>query len=640
MRRVGPAIVVVIWLVILAIPDTRLLLCAQARGSAVKGAPIVPFVPAWLVGREEFRSKQLAARFPDDVRVLAVVAERLTPREATRALDVAIARFPNEPWLMAKRLRQTASWLEDDRVAGELEKGEPLHRLTATLDELAAAISVAERGGKLEPENCYFDWMVAWLLFAAHRDREALAALHTGAGKPRYDGHFREEIEARMHAFSRWRPLLLEERRMDNMSDSPFSELAKWRHTARLAVWEAAQAENAGDHARALEIYAGLGQLGARLREGSYIIIEALVAIAIEIIARGGVGTQRQLSDVERAALQKLPDRGDRFARLYATRFSDYARAHGRADLAERSQRESETALKTRAATNKFINSRTLFGVPQMQFTVVLGPMLVAGSLLPALLATTIAWLLMSVLTRDSPEDAENVGWGWCLFAAFCAGAAHAVTTGLVMYELELGRVVAYYGEVARSAGLEASIALSSLVPILIAALICGLVTRWRKRHVFRPLPPVRIFRTDAIRVVSLIGGALCAFGSLWMWLQVFTTANSHRTLVLPVTLLLLPLIVWLVMWRWGLPERLPGEVTVEELKDGRHARAERLSPRRAAMWGLVWYRKSLGGFVALVSLVYLAFMLGSLPSRHAADAQLDVTIQRGEMGLVMGKVK
>jgi hypothetical protein len=253
--------------------------------------------------------------------------------------------------------------------------------------------------------------------------------------------------------------------------------------------------------------------------------------------------------------------------------------------------------------------------------------------------------MVMCLVTRHATSDGD--GW-WFHLGVYSTIAAHCFATALVIY---LNNQNGEFEVTGRSPKLEASIALSSIVPVAIAALVCGVVTRWRHRTVFGMFPraqavqfvavphPIKAFRSDPTRLMCLLIGGLSALCAFWAWIDLFSNAGS-RWPAGALLLTLLPLVVWLARWRWGLPERLPGEVTVEELAEGKLSRVERLSPRRAAMWGLVWYRQSLGGFVVIVSLVYLAMMLGSLPSRRAADARLNMTIQHGEMALALGKVK
>ncbi len=113
--------------------------------------------------------------------------------------------------------------------------------ITFTPAELEQSIKIARQGRQLEPDNSFFDWMLAYFLFAARRDQEALAALDEGAGKPRYDSHVRDDIQAAIAVRELVRPLLMEEKAVLALSGR--YAIIYHYYASRLAAAEAARAK-------------------------------------------------------------------------------------------------------------------------------------------------------------------------------------------------------------------------------------------------------------------------------------------------------------------------------------------------------------------------------------------------------------
>jgi hypothetical protein len=226
-----------IWLVVLCVPSLRLMLRVQTLGSAMS---LTQYPWTEWFHSDEFSAQRIADSHPNDVRALAKAAEgrAFVPveseygttlvfqnghaRQVTAGYDRLIQRFPNEAWLIANRLRHTTRWLNDNRLAGEIEnfRAPPSQAALETRKEppsftpaeLNAAIAIARKGQRLEPDNSFFDWMLAILLWAGYRDDEALRMVQKGSLKPRYDDHTYDDLQATIAARELVRPLLLEEK--------------------------------------------------------------------------------------------------------------------------------------------------------------------------------------------------------------------------------------------------------------------------------------------------------------------------------------------------------------------------------------------------------------------------------------------
>ncbi|MCS6862575.1 MAG: hypothetical protein NZT92_19910, partial [Abditibacteriales bacterium] len=398
-KHFGIILFAAVWLVVLSVPTLRLMWRMQVRGDGahrmMMGKP-PRRLSDWLHQEKSLLLKELPRRYPNDVRVLAKMAEEADGRRTVLNYDRLLRRFPNNAWLVANRLRHTASWFRDDRVAGDpqtMPSTPPPQQKNFTAAELAQAIAVARKGRQLEPDNSYFDWTLASFLFAAHRDAEALAVLHEGAQKPRYDDCTLQDTQASIAVRELVRPLLFEEK-WSVFAALLFPHFAQHRRVARLAIWEGVKAERAGDHQRALQIYGDVARLGARMRESSHCLIQSLVAIAIETTAWQGL--ERKLTkDEEKQLLAQrnyLPER----TRIAARRFAAYAAAHGRADLAEEVRRNGEAVARFREG--RHFPTDIIVGFPNWKFAWVLALWWASVALLPQLLLTAFVWGILSVV--------------------------------------------------------------------------------------------------------------------------------------------------------------------------------------------------------------------------------------------------
>ncbi|MBV9469112.1 MAG: hypothetical protein JOZ57_07685, partial [Abitibacteriaceae bacterium] len=252
-RYLGIPLFIAIWAIVFSVPRLRVMWQAQVFGSTYMLYP-------WthLFQTDKFSTDELVQQYPNDVQVLATDADKKDGRLRTRAYDNLIQRFPNQAWLIASRLRYTTTWLNDDRLAGAFESPTRFPRGTTVApersakpptfspEELQQAIVLARRGRQLEPDNCFFDWMLATLLYSGYHDAEALQVLHEGSVKPRYEDHSYDNAQAAMAAYEKSRPLLIEEK-IALSAMIAFPEYARLRHFARLLSWDAWKSESAGD---------------------------------------------------------------------------------------------------------------------------------------------------------------------------------------------------------------------------------------------------------------------------------------------------------------------------------------------------------------------------------------------------------
>jgi len=622
-KYIGIALFAAIWLVVLIVPTLRLMLRVQMQGdyllSEMQHIPSVNLA-RWL-SYPSLSLKQLAQRYPNDVRVLAKAAEDADPRKTVANYDRLLQRFPDNAWLVANRLRYTTSWFNDDRVAGELDhpgSGYPPRQKNFTPDELKQAIAIAQKGQQLEPDNSYFDWMLADFLFADYRDKEALAVLHKAATKPRYDDHTLQDLQASVAVRELVRPLLFEEK-MAVSAAVVFPHFARHRHVARLAVWEGVKAERADDHERALQIYADVARLGARMRESSHYLIQSLVAIAIEAIAWQGL--ERKLPKEKEKQMKEQRNYPAEKARLLSKRFTDYAAAHGRADLAEEVRRHGEAVARFWEQVHFPVD--IIAGFPNWKFICVLALWWASAALLPQLLLTAFVWVVLSVILRlaqvfggsvRSLDVASSVLLGGCASAlwmvmAVLLGAGWGALLGSGNPPRE---VIAALG------------AFVAVTPALLGAAYCAVATIWRHRRTLqaakmlskKDTPSLPWWERDLAPLLHLIGTWALHLLTLaaWVNLVIAPISEEQQNYALPLLLSSLCVLRWVLKWLYLTP----------------------VSLRPITGYGLRWYRQTLGAFLLLSSLGYLVLSLASLPLRHDADAKENDIIRRGELTVLL----
>jgi hypothetical protein len=627
-KHIGIALFAAIWLVVLIVPTLRLMLRVQWEGHNAS-----------------------TARYSNDVRVLAKSAEAEgggPTKETVQKYDRLIQRFPNEAWLIANRLRFTAFSFSDDRVAGDFEKlpeSAPREKKNFTPAELAQAIAVAEKGQRLEPDNFFFDWMVAYFLFAGGRDKEALVALHKGAQKPRYDDHTLYDLQVSVAVRELVRPLLAEEK-IALSAAVLFSHLTKQRHVARLAVWEGVKAERAGDHPRALQIYSDIARLGARIRENSQWIIEGLVAEAIELIAWGGV--ERKISREERARLHKMSHYRAERARMQSERFARYAVTHGRVALAEEARRDGEILARFLEQTDRAFKSDEVhevyevYNVPNPTLMTILSLWWASAVLLPQLLLNALLWFILSFLLWRKEVHGGTIRRLDSASSVLACGAAPillgvaALVDGVWWNEMVklLGafNFYVYPQESIPNLLLHLICLLIAVTPALLGAAYCAAAIMWRHRRTLQAAqmlskkdilqagslryPSLPWWERDLAPLLHLIGTWALHFLTIaaWVNLVIALISEEQQNYALPLLLSFLCVLRWVLKWLYFTP----------------------VSLRPITGYGLRWYRQTLGAFLLLSSLGYLVLSLASLPLRRDADTKMDDIIRRGELAVLL----
>jgi hypothetical protein len=615
MRRRWPLVLFgIIWLTVLVTPSLRLWLMAQTIAPA---APYFGFGygPAWMS-----ESGGSASPLPesDDPAILVQALDEakdargynLDTPEKLRQLDGLIARFPDQIWIRAKRMRETQHWMLSRRaVTNGLDNFAP--------QQWQAAYTIAQGGAAREPQNGYWNWCLTRLLLDAKRDREALAQLHRAAHAPRFAMHERESTRARLQAeAARHNRALLPEERLIWLIDeaSSPSVVTQSRILSKLAK----AAEARGDHQTAINIALDWASFGLRAAEGSY---NSNAAYYWEWHA---LTPMRERS----AALNLRKMRIDSLSRTEWTRkvtahFLPYAAAHGRdaqaRDVTQQliAQAQQRDAIRAKDDNYWFLDRAVFRRLLTLNWA--------ASNLLWLLAMALPLWGVLTISCRAcgvapceiSKRDRfattllgtvallllaaavpSEMGWNYFPWGLLSGDLEPSVYSGVSLFVLIFGAFLAL------------------LLPVAWSGLAVG--RRARKENQKRK--PFTL--GDALRggVNLLLLGFLC--GALYWWSYI-ALYNSGPSLARAGG----------GDW-WGKAHPLwPMALFTMTLAISWLARLTTPSPFTA--YRLRWLQQALGALIVLSSAFYLAFNLASLPLRERAEGEVNTLLHNGSNTLM-----
>jgi hypothetical protein len=705
---------VAVWAIVLCVPSLRALWRVQIFSTQF----------ATIYNIRSLFWQNAAQKFPGDIAILAQAAEEATPVpqpedsseiapppppsmppasftvklmpsplfpgkprdsydfEKMRRYDQLIEKYPDDVWLIARRLRFALSYYHSNRVGGELsdaaieehqQAGKPSPERTKdkpnfTVAELQHAIALAKRGQKLEPNDSFFDWALCNFFLMSWRDEEAWQTLDSGARKSGWNEHLIEDAQNKIAAYelALGRALLWEEK-LELHTGIYIPQYAHYREAARIISWEGIKAKRRGDHAQALRLWGGLARAGRLMREDGSSYIGGLVGIAVEAIAFGNANynPRRYLPG------STLPRRVSPPQRLAA--FQAYARKHGRADLAREAAREArrKTAYinRVRASTT----SQGLYGVPFWQATAIgilwqLGILfwfLLPGALLmcfvlDALFRNRYARALLQMDVQQEKLSRREVIGG----ALACGGLRALGSTLLVAIGIGLGNVLFMLSQGMKFAEVLKAIVgrWNALLPIGIGDYsfsegLAYATLNWfsnesiTRLHWMIAVLPIVLGLLYALwrageRQRRLNGEAPICFLSWFVTIVrdgVFDADLDFARAALKLfdcALYIGFVGAWYVFATTSASDSTTitialsialgfgGVLFFERFQVWRH----RPRRREAARYAVKLWRASLWGWLVLGSTLYLLTLLGAWPLRAGADAKMDKLIRYGEV--------
>ncbi len=164
------------------------------------------------------------------------------------------------------------------------------------------------RGELSDPENAYWQAMLAVVAFAEGKDTEGLRALRRASGKSRWDAYLYEEILGQWRLYAATYGDRGAMQKIGPLSLLSFPHLRELRNMAEMARDKADEAEAKGDLKTAIRIRQNVWRLGLLMRDTAQWAYEALVGTDIFLIATTDTAAKiptssiRQLAQWEKSA--------------------------------------------------------------------------------------------------------------------------------------------------------------------------------------------------------------------------------------------------------------------------------------------------------------------------------------------------
>ncbi|MDQ3816042.1 MAG: hypothetical protein M3347_19205, partial [Armatimonadota bacterium] len=363
--------------------------------------------------------------------------------------------------------------------------------------------------------------------------------------------------------------------------------------------------------------------------------IEGLVAAAIQSLAWSGKG--RRVTRQEMAARGQVNQPGA-WERLKARRFADYARKHGRPDLASEALRLGEATGRFQDHTRRLLDAGDYnWGLEERPFILAISLWWAAATLLLQLLLLVPLYLALGGLLRFSCVPLEFVARrrDFCVSVTISAISAALLIGGA----LKLGagwKTVYYLGPIDLNKipywdpRLHSLILLGAILPVLITAWLCSTVTLWRQRKARRIAGDEHSFHFASF--VVALGLWTLVLVMLGWWLLLLLEPNMKFQVPAQVPLLFpvhgRHVKLWPANPLWPLAGFTLGLLAIFACWLFSASR----TTRPFIGYRLRWLHQALGGLILLASLAYLALSLAALPVRREADAQMDAFIRNGEI--------
>lgn len=331
-------------LMLLIFPATRWIVREQAAAELLQGGPKSP--------RDVLHS--VAVSHPNDFEFQFADAVEHDPGKLT---EIA-ARFPDHTFLFAAIIRHTDKggvFLPEDYLMGGVPlPSEDKRHNSISPEELQTLINAAEQGERLDSDNAYFSYMLAWGLFGTHHDTEALDAVRRAGHKQHWNDYIYDEFKARY-----------------KLDQAAFGErgsytiLIDWaltmtmfnsriRQMARVITYRAVEAEQQGRAAEGVELRHALMHYGSLMRLQSQTIIDNLVGLAIVALGTerpGGVAVVKR--DINAPLLPNDPASRQKRTKEKLEKYYAYLRSINREDEARWAQAELEGGMKQKAMISK-----------------------------------------------------------------------------------------------------------------------------------------------------------------------------------------------------------------------------------------------------------------------------------------------
>ncbi|MEZ8221496.1 hypothetical protein GG496_001666 [Candidatus Fervidibacteria bacterium JGI MDM2 JNZ-1-D12] len=579
-----------------------------------------------------------------------------------RGIKEAESFVGREQWLAYERLyRQTGEvWIG---VFG-LRYGMNVvllgqEKSTQKRQDAESLLKLASELSEQDKDNAFPLLAKAYALFALGRDNEALSTFHKAALRQNYRTYDEKWLQVKAA-----RVFTAEERLLRGMAIM-FPHLSQLREMARRVMRWSANAEKESNFEQAFRLAEDVLKVGAKMREQGFWLIDALVGIAIQSIAFAGETRKLTLTEAQKFA--QLPDGRVKQLKVLAERFAEFARKHGRNDLAEWALKEAEENARVFLLTRRYPYEDLLFGdIKHRDGLRLINNRLTGFSLLLSTLALAIVglisaaflWRIPIAIDKYSPISAALVVMGLPLAA---------VVWGI------LGAMKGEFWDFTRAQTYFGAIYLPFAILLLLFA-ICFLPALWQIRGkvnwqtvaVLIGIPAFAgaltiaavntpVFKAMSVLLSVLLFLALIALTIITFWLKGKLDAPNSLIRILSAVALAIMICVLLFVWlcfgavleslRWrpheieGMPLFLVPALTAAAftffIAWGVWARFGHHDYRHICQGALA----RLKGAAVLLLLIcwwgYAVVEFSSLPLRTKLHRALDDLIAHGELGVI-----
>ncbi|GIV16382.1 MAG: hypothetical protein KatS3mg022_1817 [Armatimonadota bacterium] len=305
-----------------------------------------------------------------------------------------MAREARQPYLYAAALRagmQFRIYPRSDRTLASPESDERTRQMAQQL------LSIADEMLAIDSDNSFPHLIKACALFALGQDEKAIASFLDAAACSRYEDYIADW--SRVLAS----PSLSAEERTLLIASVILPHLSCFRETALHLVSLAHQQQKKGQHTRALALREAVAEVGTKMRVSRGSLVTALVGIYLQRVAwNGQVPSASSQEDSQSEQLLTI-----------ASRFADYARLHGRADLAQKAMHEAALSQETMRKAMAYSRQDDLLQVgwlaplQRMMSMRMAGMMLLLWSFAMAFLLG--ASLMLSPLWKNGEADRDTI---------------------------------------------------------------------------------------------------------------------------------------------------------------------------------------------------------------------------------------
>lgn len=266
-------------------------------------------------------------------------------------LETLVRKFPDNPSayaaLISIKLLQINAERPDIVLSANETNGNSNYSQPnpEVVDELLRDTSAGER---LNPDNAFFPYINAYVLFAARKDEMALNALHRASLKHHFNNYGIDVATGSMLVLDK---SLGAVSGIAHMNASPFFVgFARIRSVARIGLYKAIIQEQKGNTEKGYAIRKDIFRLASLMRAESKTAIEVLVSNAVSSIAMDRPGGEPRLKRDYKVS-------NDEFIRMKEQRFYDYLSKIGHREDIDNVMKENDCARLYKKTITDYIST-------------------------------------------------------------------------------------------------------------------------------------------------------------------------------------------------------------------------------------------------------------------------------------------